>query len=66
MTITLEFLQQQLPAAEARQAQLMADLNGTIGEVRMLRSLIDAAAKPEPAQEPPATNPEPPTPSAPP
>ena len=45
MDIPLEFLQQQLAEAERRHAQTVADLNGIIGEMRMLKALIAEAAK---------------------
>jgi hypothetical protein len=45
MHLTLEFLQQQLAEAEQRHAQTVADLNGIIGEMRMLKALIAEAAK---------------------
>jgi len=45
MPLTIEFLQQQLAEAEQRHAQTIADLNGIIGEMRMLKALLAEAAK---------------------
>lgn len=58
MTLTADYIQQQLAAAVQRKEQIVADLNGTIGEIRALQSLLMGTEQPA-ATHPESTIPEP-------
>lgn len=47
MNIPLEIITARKADAEARKAQIVADLNGIIGEIRVLDAILKEADKPE-------------------